>query len=147
MLARAARVDGDVGCVCAEVKGASTYTPSCRADLPQVVEQQAGQELPSSSLACIVRMECMESTVFRAILCQRAARFSLLAAIAYLRVRLPHSFQLRKDWLDVAPLFVFSRQLRTDARILYSISGTREAKRCFVGRRNVESQKDVKLPF
>jgi len=45
-----------------------------KVDLPQVIEQQAGQELPSSSLACLVRIECVESTVFRAILCHEAGQ-------------------------------------------------------------------------
>jgi hypothetical protein len=50
----------------------TSCTPIDWCDSLQVVEQQAGQELPSRSLACIVRIECQESTVFRAILCHES---------------------------------------------------------------------------
>ena len=44
-------------------RGGETFcTPGSAGELPQLIEQQAAQKHPSSSLACIVRMECMEAT-------------------------------------------------------------------------------------
>jgi hypothetical protein len=48
----------------------TSCTPIDHSKSPQVIEQQVGQELPSRSLVCMVRTECIESIVFRALLCQ-----------------------------------------------------------------------------